>query len=44
LKGLYIVAFKENEDSTPVSVPIIRALNIENQGLIQNEGIIEIGE
>jgi hypothetical protein len=44
LKGLYIIAFKENEDSTPISVPIIRALNIENQGLIQNEGIIENGE
>jgi hypothetical protein len=44
LKGLYIVAFSENENTSPVSVPIIRVLNIENEGLIQNEGIIEIGE
>lgn len=39
LKGLYIISFQESND-----IPIIRALNLENSGFIQNEGIIDIGD
>jgi len=39
LNGLYIISFDDIND-----VPIIRALNIDNEGLIQNEGIIHIGD
>ena len=41
LNGLYIIA-NDTPDTTPI--PIIRALNIENEGLIQNEGIIDVGK
>ena len=38
LNGLYIIV------DDPYTAPIIRTLGIENKGLIQNEGIIDIGK
>jgi hypothetical protein len=41
LNGLYIIS---NNTGADVIMPTIRALNIQNEGLIQNEGIIDIGK
>jgi hypothetical protein len=38
LNGLYLISFDTGE------IPVIRVLHLKNEGLIQNEGIIEIGK